>query len=61
VGQQKLLFSTTQYFRGPFYQAHNLTPDGRRFLMIRQGNIAEGGELILTQNWVQELKAREKK
>jgi hypothetical protein len=35
-----------------------VSPDDRRFLMLREGPLSQQSELILTENWAQELKAR---
>jgi serine/threonine-protein kinase len=49
------------YFRGNFAAAstYDISPDGRRFLMIKRGDIAEGSNpvaLVVVQNWFEELK-----
>jgi hypothetical protein len=35
-----------------------VSPDGERFLMVREGDAAQLSELILAENWGQQLKAR---
>jgi serine/threonine-protein kinase len=49
------------YFRGNFAAAstYDISPDGRRFLMIKRGDTAEGSNpvaLVVVQNWFEELK-----
>jgi hypothetical protein len=39
-------------------QSYNVSPDDRRFLMVREGAPSQVSELILTENWLQELKVR---
>ncbi|MGH7536163.1 MAG: protein kinase domain-containing protein [Gemmatimonadales bacterium] len=58
VGQQRVLFPAAPYLTLGFYQSYNVSPDDRRFLMVREGTAAQQSELILTENWFQELKAR---
>jgi len=56
--QQKVLFSITPYLDLGFMQSYSISPDDRRFLMVREGAPSQQSELILTENWLQELKAR---
>ena len=35
-----------------------LSPDDKRFLMLREGEAGQPGELIVAENWVQQLKAQ---
>jgi hypothetical protein len=58
IGQQRVLFSAVQYLQLGFIQSYDVTPDDRRFVMMREGAPSEQSELILTENWFQELKAR---
>ena len=37
---------------------YDVSPDGQRFLMLRVPDPAEGAELILVQNFFEELKER---
>jgi serine/threonine-protein kinase len=54
----------TQLFRGPYFRraefrTYDVSPDGKRFLMIKEGNpdeVAAPPSLILVQNWFEELK-----
>ena len=42
-------------------RAYDMTPDGQRFLMMKESTAAgapEAGQIILVQNWSEELKAR---
>ncbi len=41
------------------YAVHDVAPDDQRFLMLRGVNFEEGGpELILVENFFEELKAK---
>jgi hypothetical protein len=60
-GNPEVVFEQTYYFRrGPFLgRTYDISPDGKRFLMIKEGGPGdETGltELVLTQNWLDELK-----
>jgi len=58
VGEQRALFSVAPYASPGFFQSYGVSPDGRRFLMVSEGASSQENELILTENWFQELKAR---
>ena len=58
VGQQRVLFSAAPYLTLGLFQSYAVTPDNRRFLMVREGAPSQQSELILTENWFQELAAR---
>jgi len=55
-GKQRL-FSTSGYFASAWSQAYDVTPDGKRFLMLRVGSssTAGTGSLELVQNFLPEL------
>jgi Tol biopolymer transport system component/tRNA A-37 threonylcarbamoyl transferase component Bud32 len=58
VGEPRVLFPANSYNLIPSYPLYDVAPDDRRFLMVR-GVAAEGEtELILTENWFEELRAR---
>jgi serine/threonine-protein kinase len=54
------LFSATGYFGSPWAQAYDVSPDGRRFLMLRVGSATGVGSvsLVLVENFVTELRRR---
>jgi hypothetical protein len=58
-GEEKVLFSTYPYRTDFFHQSYDVTPDGQRFVMIR---IDEAGrasnELIVVENWFEELREK---
>lgn len=41
-------------------QSFDVSPDDRRFLMLRETTPTERNELIVTQNWTEEMQARAK-
>jgi hypothetical protein len=47
-----------RYTGGPFARNYDISPDGERFLMIKEGGSDETSptEFILVQNWFEELK-----
>jgi serine/threonine-protein kinase len=58
LGKQTVLFTTTGFNLTGALPTYAITPDDRRFLMVREGTAAEGSELIVAENWLEELKAR---
>ena len=56
VGRQRTLFSVAQLARPGPVPAFSLSPDDKRFLMIREGETAQASELIVAENWLQGLK-----
>ena len=59
VGEATMLFEG-QYFDPPSMRSYDVSPDGRRFLMIKRGGAATtepdaGPEVILVKNWFEEL------
>jgi hypothetical protein len=61
VGRQHPLFSVSQLARPGPVPAFSLSPDDKRFLMVREGETAVQSELIVAENWVQELKGHPEK
>jgi hypothetical protein len=59
VGKQRVLFTVESYQAGTSHTSYDLTPDDQLFLMIRR-NIQTEGELILVQNFFEELKEKVK-
>ncbi len=53
-GSPAVLF-TGNYLTGPATQQYDVTPDGQRFLMIRQ-ELAERTQIHVVLNWFEELK-----
>ena len=65
-GNPERLIEAGAYFLGPLARTFDISPDGRRFLMIKEGVAASDADdpygeltrLIVVQNWFQELNAR---
>jgi len=60
-GQPKALFSAAPYVSIGAVPSFDLSPDDKRFLMLRETAPTERNELILVQNWTEEMKARARK
>ena len=58
VGEQHVLFSMAPFVRAGAIHSYAVAPDDRRFLMVREGDASQQGELVLAEHWLQELKAR---
>jgi len=58
VGKSRLLFKSADFLNGNPYPTMDTSLDGRRFLMAKLGdwNAQPVTELILVQNWFEELK-----
>jgi eukaryotic-like serine/threonine-protein kinase len=56
VGTQRTLFSTSQFVTGGPIPSYSLSPDGKRFVLLREGEAGQPGELIVAENWLQQLK-----
>ncbi len=41
-----------------FHQSYDVTPDDQRFVMIRNSRDVEASELIVVENFFEELKAK---
>jgi hypothetical protein len=58
VGVQRVLFSVAPYLRPGSTPSYGLTPDDRRFVMVREGEASQQSEFILAENWLHELERR---
>ena len=61
VGERQRLFSVDPYLIPTVYTSFDISPDDRRFLMVRPagpGNEGAASALILVENWFEELKAK---
>ena len=58
TGARRVLFSTQGFYSHRFHQFYDVTPDGQRFVMIRNPGDVEVGELIVVENFFEELKAK---
>ena len=59
-GNPNPLFERQYYEEATSARSYDVSPDGQRFLMIREGGSAEDRrnrtELIIVENWFEELK-----
>ncbi len=58
VGKQRVLFSVAPFYRPGTVPAYSVSPDGTRFLMVREGDASQLSELILAENWGPQLMTR---
>ncbi len=55
-GQAEVVLQQTYFTSGLFGRTYDISPDGKRFLMIKESASASSTEFILVQNWFEELK-----
>ena len=58
ISQPERLFSTAPYTPIPPVPSFDVSPDGKRFLLLRETTPTERNELIVVENWTGEMKAR---
>ncbi len=58
TGDQQVLFSAREYLSSLFYRMYDVTPDDQRFVMLRNLGGEDAGELIVVENFFEELKAK---
>jgi hypothetical protein len=58
VSKPRLLFERPGYVMGEPIRSYDLSPDGKRFLMVKleQRKPTPVTEMVLAQNWFEELK-----
>jgi serine/threonine-protein kinase len=61
AAEPRPLFSASAYNLATSAGAYDVAPDGRRFLMVRPLTGPSETELVLVQNWLEELRTRVKK
>jgi hypothetical protein len=59
--QPKPLFSTANYVNITPVASFDVSPDDKRFLFLRETAPNERNELIVVQNWTQDMKGRARK
>jgi len=57
-GRQDVLFSTTGYLPGNRHRQYDISPDDQEFVMLRMSGPAVPSELILVENWAEDLRER---
>jgi Tol biopolymer transport system component len=55
VGKQRALFSTTQFATPGPVPSYSVSPDDKRFLVMREGEAGQPGELVVSENWTRQL------
>jgi eukaryotic-like serine/threonine-protein kinase len=55
VGKQRTLFSMAQFAQGGPVPSYSLSPDNKRFVVLREGDAGQPGELVVAENWVRQL------
>ncbi|MEO7987664.1 MAG: hypothetical protein ABI766_14120, partial [Gemmatimonadales bacterium] len=58
LGDPKVLFPTGPYIVNGNAGVYDVSPDGRRFAMVRPSTGTSDAELVVVQNWFEELKGR---
>jgi serine/threonine-protein kinase len=58
ISPPRRLFSVAPYTPIPPVPSFDVHPDGKRFLLLRETTPTDRNELIVVQNWVEEMKAR---
>ncbi len=58
LGERRALFSLEGFLSARNRQMYDVTPDGQRFVMIRNLGEQEATELIVVENLFEELKAK---
>ncbi len=58
TGDQQVLFSAREYLSSLFHRMYDVTPDDQRFVMLRNLGGEDAGELIVVENFFEELKAK---
>ena len=59
--QPRALFSTAPYVPAGAMQSYDVSPDDKRFVMLRETAANERSEFIVVENWTSELRARMKR
>ena len=58
TGPTSVLFSASPYSSNAVHRQYDVSPDAQRFLMIRPAGGAVAGQLILVQNFFDDVRAR---
>jgi len=58
VGPQKILFSLKPFGFTAQGQSYAISPDDKRFLMMRETAAGESGLLVVSENWFEDVKSR---
>jgi serine/threonine-protein kinase len=55
VGKQRSLFSMSQFTQNGPVPSYSVSPDGKRFIVLREGEAGQPGELVVAENWMRQL------
>jgi serine/threonine-protein kinase len=58
VGKQRTLFPASDFARPGPVPSFSVSPDDKRFLMIREGEASQQSELIVAENWLEGLRSK---
>ncbi len=58
TGERRALFSMQVYLSDALHLQYGVMPEDQRFVMIRNPGSVEAGELIVVENFFEELKAQ---
>lgn len=58
TGERRVLFSIEGYRSATVHQLYDVTADDQRFVMVRNRGGSDAGELIVVENFFEELKAK---
>jgi len=56
--REDVLFSMDGYLTARGHAMYDVSPDDQRFVMLRMGDVGSDSELILVENWAEELRQR---
>jgi serine/threonine-protein kinase len=58
VGTPRALFSAKPFRFSPQALTYNISPDDKRFLMMRETATGEAGQLIVSEHWLDDIESR---
>ena len=58
VGKQRALFPASDFARPGPVPSFSISPDDKRFLMVREGEASQQSELIVAENWLEALRGK---
>jgi serine/threonine-protein kinase len=58
VGKQRVLFPASDFARPGPVPSFSVSPDDKRFLMVREGEASQQSELIVAENWLEGLRGK---
>ena len=61
VGRATTLFNASGFGADVEHQEYAVAPDDRRFLMLRPKGLGGAEQLVVVDNWVEELKRKSKR